>query len=418
MAKTVKRHPKILVVCQHFWPESFRINDICDFLVDKECSVDVLCGLPNYPEGKLYKGYSFFSNFRQKHDGVNIQRVPEIPRGNNTNIRIFLNYVSFPFFSLFYIPWLLTKRYDKILLYQLSPVMMSIAGIIVGKIKKIETTMYVLDLWPENLFSVLDIKNPFLRRLVTKISHWHYRHVDKLIVLSERMKSKIIEVTGNSDNKVIVLPQACEKIYENTEVSSELHDRLKGTFNILYAGNISPAQSFDTIIEADKLLEQDGKHDIRWVIVGNGMSRKQVEEDVQAAGLTSYFLFEGQKPITDIPKYNAEADVLVGCLVKSDLLEATIPAKVMSYIASGKPMALAMDGEVQDLINSKIKCGYAGPTEDAAALAKNITKIYDSTPKQREAMGKNARDYHFKNFERNLILQKLYDFIFDGSQVK
>ena len=164
---------KVLVVCQHYWPESFRINDICDFFIEKECKVDVLCGLPNYPEGKLYKGYSFVRNLRQTHNGISIQRVPEIPRGENTSLRIFLNYISFPFFSLFYIPWLLTKKYDKIFLYQLSPGMMTFAGIIVGKIRRTDMTIYVLDLWPENLFSVLDIQNTFLRKLVTDISHWH-----------------------------------------------------------------------------------------------------------------------------------------------------------------------------------------------------------------------------------------------------
>ncbi|MGZ6005792.1 MAG: glycosyltransferase family 4 protein, partial [Candidatus Saccharimonadales bacterium] len=179
---------KMLVVCQHFWPEAFRINDICDYLLDRNCEIEVLCGIPNYPKGQFFEGYSYFKNRKQIHNGIEVRRALEIPRGSNTNLRIFLNYISFPWASLFHLPRLLTKKYDKIFIYQLSPVMMSIAGIIVGKLKRTETTMYVLDLWPENLFSVLDIKNRFLRALITKISHWHYRHVDKLVVLSEKMK--------------------------------------------------------------------------------------------------------------------------------------------------------------------------------------------------------------------------------------
>ena len=155
---------RILVVCQHFWPESFRINDICDFLIERDCHVEVLCGLPNYPKGELYEGYSWRTNRRQTHNGIEIHRAGEIPRGSNTNFRVFLNYISFPFFSLFQVPKFLFKKFDKILLYQLSPVLMSIAGIIIGKVRRIETTMYVLDLWPENLFSVLPVKNPLLRR--------------------------------------------------------------------------------------------------------------------------------------------------------------------------------------------------------------------------------------------------------------
>ena len=409
-----QRHNKkrLLVICQHYWPESFRLNDIVDFLVDKECDIEVLCGIPNYPAGKFYDGYSYFRNRKQVHNGVSIRRALEIPRGNNTNFRILVNYMSFPFTSLFHIPRLLTKKFDRIFIYQLSPVMMGVSGIIVGKLRHIETAMYVLDLWPENLFSVLDIKNPFARWIVTTISHWHYRHVDKLVVLSEKMKLKLIEVANLPEDKFIVLPQACEKIYEQEISDKQLAARFKTGFNVLFTGNISPAQSFPTIISAAKKIKSQGINDINWIIVGDGMSRKWLEKEVKVNGLTDSFYFEGFKPIEEIPKYTNIADVLIGCLVKSDLLEATIPAKVLSYFAAGRPIVLAMDGEAQDLVNS-IGCGFAGPTEDVEKLVSNIKSVYLATKKERNLMGKRAKDYHFKNFERNLVLNKLYGFIFD-----
>lgn len=404
---------KILIVCQHFWPENFRLNDIADYLLEKDCEIEVLCGIPNYPTGVFFPGYGFFKKRRENRNGIEIRRAFEIPRGDNTNIRIFVNYVSFPISSLFHIPRLLTKKYDKILIYQLSPVLMSIAGIIVGKVKRIETTMYVLDLWPQNLFSVLNIKNTFLRSLVTRISNWHYRQVDKLMVLSETMQRQLIQVTKKPKNKVLVLPQTCEKVYENEIVDKNLSKRFKGGFNIVFAGNISPAQSFETIIGAAKNLKSSGINDIRWIIVGDGMSRKKIEEEVAKEGLGDIFFFEGQKPITDVPRYTTIADALVGCLSKSELLEATIPAKVMSYIASGKPLVLAMDGEVQTLINETIKCGYAGETENADFLAANIKKLYNLPVKKRQELGTRGQAYYFSHFERNLILDKLYSFIFN-----
>jgi len=75
-------------------------------------------------------------------------------------------------------------------------------------------------------------------------------------------------------------------------------------------------------------------------------------------------------------------------------------------------MVLAMDGEVQNLINNAVKCGYVGPTEDPNALAENIKKVYKLSTRQRKAMGDRGRDYHFKHFERNINLKKLHDFIF------
>lgn len=404
----------ILIICQHFWPEQFKINDIADFLGEKNCEIDVLCGIPNYPKGQFFDGYGIFSKRHEIHNGININRVFEIKRGNNSNFRIFLNYISYPIASLFHIPRLLTKKYDKILIYQLSPVMMSIAGIIISKLRHTEMVMMVMDLWPENLFSVINIKNKFLRKLVTKISHWHYRQVDKIVVLSEKMKDQISKITIKNKTKVIVIPQACEKIYETNIIDKDLAKRFKDGFNIVFTGNISPAQSFETILDAAKLLKNDKINDINWIIVGDGMSRKWLESEVEKSGLSKNFFFEGQKPISDMPKYTGIADTLIGCLVKSEMLEATVPAKVYSYIASGKPIALAMDGEVQTLINDTIKCGFAGPAGDADTLYKNIKKLHSLTKSDRDKMGQNARKYHFANLERNLILGRLYDFIFDN----
>lgn len=409
---------RILIVGQHFWPESFRINDIADFLAnEKGCTVDVLCGLPNYPSGKFPEGYGYFKKRHQIHNNIAIRRAFEIPRGNNSNFRIFLNYISFPIASLFHIPFLLTKKYDKIFIYQLSPVMMSIAGIILGKLTRTETTMYVLDLWPENLYSVLDIKTPVLRKILELISHWHYRHVDKLVVLSERMRNKLADVSNQDPQKILVLPQAAEKLYENPVYDNELHRRFKDKFIIVFTGNISPAQSFETMIEAASILKNESYRDIHWVIVGDGMSRSSIQRIIKDRDLLDCFSFEGQRPLEDMPRYTELADVLVGCLVKSDLLEATIPAKVMSYIASGKPLALAMDGEVQNLINNIIRCGFAGPCEDAVTLARNIKNIYKLSKTQRSTLGKHAEQYHTLHYERTILLEKLYNFIFASSKV-
>lgn len=402
---------KILIVCQHFWPESFRLNDIASFLVENGHQVEVLCGLPNYPKGEFALGYSVRGPYHETHNGIDIRRAFEIPRRGNTSLRIFLNYISFPLFSLVHVPRMLMGRYDKIFLYQLSPVMMSLAGIVVGKIRRVETTMYVLDLWPENLYSVLNVQNRMMRSLLERISHWHYRNVDKIVVLSDLMKERLTRVSGLSPDKIAVIPQACEKIYETKVEDPGLMRRFANGFNVVFAGNISPAQSFDTIVDAAGLIRDLGIEDINWIVVGDGMSRADVEEKVRARGLSGNFHFEGQHPVEDIPRYTAVADALVGCLVSSDLLEATIPAKVLSYIASGKPLVLAMDGEVEKLVVEEAKCGLVGPTEDAAVLADNVVKLYQMSPEERSEMGESGRRYHFAHLERNIVLGKLRRFI-------
>lgn len=402
---------KILVICQHFWPENFRITDICEALTENGLEVEVLCGIPNYPKGKFYNGYSIFKNRRQQYKKINVRRVLEIPRGGNSNARIFINYLSFPFFSLCHLPRLLTKKYDKIFLYQLSPVMMSFVGILLGKIKKIETTLYVLDLWPENLFSVLKVKNPLLVKLITSISNWHYKKADKLATVSQGMRDLLIERFHKDPEKIIYLPQFCEQLYENTQKDAEIDNIFKDKFTILFTGNISPAQDFSIMIEAAKQLKSQGLSDLQWVVVGDGMSKEQVEEEIKSKGLDECFRFEGYRPMEKIPFYNASAEVLIACLVKSDLLGLTIPAKIFSYMAAGKPIVTAIDGETQNLIRDA-GCGFVADSGDAAALAKNIRKIYDMGEQERLKLGQNAREYHFKHLQREQNVKKLINFMF------
>ncbi|MCB5281633.1 MULTISPECIES: glycosyltransferase family 4 protein [unclassified Arthrobacter] len=409
---------KMLVVSQHFWPEGFRINDICDYLVENDVDIEVLCGLPNYPKGELFPGYTWRGPYKEKHDGLTIYRAPEIPRGNNSNWRILVNYLSFPVASLLHLPRLMFGKYDKIFLYQLSPVMMTIAGLILSKVRKIESTMYVLDLWPENLFSVLKIKNKFLRLLVERVSHWHYRQADNIIVLSEQMRGKIQGITGLPDAKITVVPQACERLYEQEIHDPELAERLGNGFKVVFTGNISPAQSFETIIDAAETLKSEGLTDISWVIVGDGMSRSSVQGEIALRGLDDEFIFEGHHPVSDIPKYTTLADVLVGCLVKSELLEATIPAKVMSYIASGRPVVLAMDGEVRNLVEDQAQCGLVGPAGNSSTLADNVRSLHALTPEQRRELGARGKAYHLAHLQRTVVLKRLKDFIFNEAQTR
>jgi len=410
MEKKTMISKKILVVCQHFWPETFRINDLCEGFVEHGLEVDVLCGEPNYPKGEWFEGYGALKNRHQNYRGIHIHRTFEIKRGNNSNFRIFVNYITFPIASIFHVPGLLGKKYDKVLIYSLSPVYMGIAGILVGKLQKIEIITYVMDLWPENLYSVLNFKNRFIRKLLMSSSTWFYKKTDKLICLSKHAIEILKERTGKSDESFCYIPQCCEKVYETPIYDRELEARFAKGFNVVYTGNISPAQDFPTILQAAEQLKCEGYY-INWIIVGDGMSYKEVRAAVRERGLSDSFFFEGVKPVEDIPKYTAIASCLVACLVKSPLLDCTVPAKVMSYIASGRPVVLAMDGEANALINES-GCGLACVSGDAEGLAGNIRKIYSLSNEERAQMGEQGRKLHFEQFERNANLKKLLDFVF------
>lgn len=403
---------RILIISQHFWPENFRISDIATGFVENDIEVDVICGIPNYPNGIVPEGYGWFRNKKQDFNGATVYRTWEIVRKGNSNIRIFLNYISYPFFAAFKVLGFLGKKYDAVFCYETSPVYMIFPAIVYSKLKRVPLTTYVLDLWPENLYSVLKIQNRFLRALVKSTSHWHYKRCDKLIAMSPSLNDTLVKITGKPKEKVATIPQYCEKFYEQDIHNRELEEKYKDFFRIVYAGNISPAQNVEVAVDAAVLLKNDGIKDIKFIIVGDGMSKKDIENYVKEKDVREYFDFLGSKPVTDMPVYHTLADALFAPLAKSDDLGLTIPAKVTSYMAGGRPVLTCIDGEGSYVIE-KANAGLTAPSGDSRALYRNIVRLYSMSRAERDAMGANARRYHLQHHSRDKVLGQLIDFILD-----
>ena len=82
---------KLLVISQYYYPEQFRINEVCAELVHRGHKITVLTGRPNYPEGEVYPGYEHLK--REEHEGVEILRCQIAPRKQGA-VRLAWNYLS------------------------------------------------------------------------------------------------------------------------------------------------------------------------------------------------------------------------------------------------------------------------------------------------------------------------------------
>ena len=401
---------KILVVCQHYWPENFRINDIVKGFLERGAEVDVLCGQPNYPAGEFFEGYDSHTVKEEKHDGVTVYRTFEIKRGNNSNIRIFLNYITFPIAGWFRAGKLMNKGYDRIFIYEISPVYMAIPGLRIGKKRHIPTVMYVLDIWPQNLYSVLDIRNRFLRRILYRTSMKVYEKPDRLITVSEKMRQYFSEKLGRPEDQITVVPQSPEKLYEERKSNPQLRKKYKGGFNIVFTGNISPAQNFDMVTDAAVILKEEGFSDIRFIIVGDGMSANDLRESVEHKGLQDMFFFEGFRPIGEMPEYADIADALLATLKSEGVEDFSIPAKVTSYMASGKPLLIAMEGEINGIVQ-EAACALTSDPDEPEELSSNIRRLYRMSEEERKEMGERAFAYQQEHFERNKTIDQILDVI-------
>ncbi len=415
---------KILIVTQHFWPENFRINDIVQGFLDEGLIVDVLCGLPNYPKGEWFDGYTSKGPMLETYHGANVYRVKEIPRKGNTSIRIFLNYISYPITASLALGRL-SGGYDAILCYNTSPVLMSFPAILASRKFKAPLTNYVLDIWPENLYSVLDIKNKFLRNIASAVSDWHYKRADKLIAMSKGLENRLLERVGKNNAKkclltekqYTVIPQYCEDFYAIPSCDETLKAENNGKFTLMFAGNFSPAQSLDTAILAMKHIKEvlrekyNNLPPIQLLLVGDGMSKTELVQLVNEHNLNDIVRFYGSVSPESIPALSGAVDALLVSLSDSPDLGLTVPAKLASCMAAAKPLLVSINGE--GAISASASGGaFVSEAKNAEKLAENLCKLALLPLAERQKMGKLAFNYYETNYKRDKLLKELIEFIF------
>ena len=408
--------PRLLLVTQHFWPESFKVSDLAEGLVELGIEVDVLCGLPNYPLGEWFDGYSENGPFDEVHNGVRLYRSREIPRTGNTSKTIFLNYVSWPLYAARAIKRL-PGQYDAVLCYNTSPVLMMWPAIRAARRFKIPLVEYVLDLWPENLFSVLEISNALLRKLALRVSDWHYKNAERIIVLSDGMREKLVQRIGfdcpsrctQSRRDFVVIPQYCEEFYDAGEAAANKRD--DSSFTLAFAGNLSPAQDLEGILDsfaaARSALRENGTS-LRFLIYGNGMSRDSIKDKIQSLELQDSVEMHDPVPPEEIPEIFQQVDALLVSLSNSPSLGLTIPAKLSSCMASRKPLLVSITGagaEAARQSGGALVCD-AG---DRQQMTENIVELATMPRERLAALGEKSYDYYVAHYKRSVIIKKIAD---------
>ena len=395
---------RILVVSQYFWPESFRVNDLVQGLVERGHEITVLTGKPNYPEGSFFPGYGFFRPVRERYGTAEVLRVPLIPRGRGGRVALSLNYLSFVFFACLLGPFLCRGRYDLIFVFEPSPVTVGLPAILLKRLKKLPIVFWVQDLWPESLSATHAVRSEMVLGWVAKMVRYIYRRCDRILVTS-RMFEPRVRAVGGDKLDVLYWPQWAESLYRPMELEEDApeRDEMPPGFRVMFAGNIGAAQSFETVLAAAERLRE---HDVSWVIVGDGRMRSWVEERTAEAGLTEKVRLLGTRPGAQMPRYLALADVLLVTLRREPIFSLTIPGKVQSYLAGGRPIVASLDGEGARVVRES-GAGIAAPAQDPGALAEAILTLSRKSPEDRAEMGRRGRAYFEEHFEREKLLDRL-----------
>lgn len=396
---------RVLIVSQYFYPENFKSNDIAFELSKRGYQVDVMASIPNYPEGVFYKGYGLFHKRKETVDGVRIYRVFNTPRGRKASkAGLAFNYVSYAFNASLWAVWfsVFKKKYDAIIVHQVSPITQAIPAIVLGKLTRAKVYTWVLDVWPEAFISATHINKPGIIKIFDKITNWVYKGSYKILISSRRFVDSISK-KGDYADKIIYFPNWSEDMMLKGDTVSI--PEMPNGFIIMVAGTMGVSQNLESIVEAANLLRD--VTEVKWVFIGDGSRRWWLEEYIREHRLEKTVYWLGRHPYHTMPSFYAKADALLVTLNENyDDLRMVVPARLQSYMSAGKPV-LAMIGPGGREIVEEADCGYAVGGNDYEGLADVIRNKVLTDKDGFADKGKNGREYFLKNFTKDNCIDSL-----------
>jgi colanic acid biosynthesis glycosyl transferase WcaI len=353
--------------------------------------VEVLTGLPNYPMGKIYPGYSIFRSGKELIDGIKVTRSPLYPSHDGSSVKRVLNYISFAMSSTFR-GLTLGKRADAILVYS-SPATSAIPAMCFKLFFKTPYVLLVQDLWPESVIETGMIKPgralSFVKVVLTWFDSISTKHASSILVISPGMKRNLVK-RGVPKEKIIVMYNWCDekRIYPRAP-SGNLRRELKispDKLLLLYGGNQGKAQALDQWIDAMSTLPTAGN--LEMVFIGNGTDREILVNKVDLLSLENVHFLDSM-PLEKFLDFASDADYMMLSLEPKPIFEITIPSKLQTSLAMGKPILGFVAGDTKALIE-EYGCGIVAREHSVDGLIELMHQASYLNVSQRECLSASA----------------------------
>lgn len=401
---------KILFISQYYPPEigaaSNRIGYFAGFLAASGHEVSVLTSCPSYPGERPYEGYKNKFNLKIE-DAVKVYRTRIFLSAKKNALGRLAHYLSFVISSV-----IKRKKIEKpdVIIATSPPLFTAITGVIFKKLWQVPLMTDIRDIWPESVESVGAVKNKALLAQGSKLAIWIYKNSDRISATSPGIKKKILQASHSSNVKISIFPNGAELDLFNSQtqqqknLSAQIRHRygIGEKFLVLYTGNLGLAQAPEIFVKAARLLSENP--DVVFLIVGEGVLRRKIEQDAKDRNLTN-IIFTGPLPRSDMPAFISSADVCVIPYKKSDTFKNTLPSKMFDYMAGAKPLIINLDGEAAELIK-QAGCGIITREESASSLLDAILYL-KKNPDVAAEMGEKGREFVEKNYRREIIAGQL-----------
>ncbi len=382
--------PRVLLLTQWFDPEpTFKGLVFARELLRLGFDVEVVTGFPNYPGGKVYSGYKIKLIQRECIDGVQITRLPLYPNHDQSAVKRVLNYASFAASVLVY-GLFMAKRPDVMYAYH-PPLTVGVAASMIRWVRGIPLVYDIQDMWPDTLRATGMLNNPRALALVGRVCHWVYKRVDQLVVLSPGFKRLLVK-RGVPHSKVdVIYNWADESALMSSMGTLPLAFPAADQFKVVFAGNMGKAQALDAVLDAAAILQTRGSR-ASFVMLGGGVEVSHLKTRALEMKLGNV-VFLPPVPMSEVGTVLAAADVLLVHLRKDPLFEITIPSKTQAYMAVGKPLLMAVNGDAADLVR-QARCGLTAESENPQALADAVDALAAMSADELKTMGDNAISFY------------------------
>lgn len=392
---------KILLISQYFPPEmgalAARSYEHSLRWVQMGHHVTVICGTPNYPDGKIYGGFHNCLFQRQNVNGIEVIRTWVLPKPNRNAWERISNYISF--FITAVLGGIRSSKPD-IVIGSSPQLLIALAAYVIARIKRVPFVFEVRDLWPESIAASGPTSNKRLIRALTAIANFLYQRADKIVVVTQPFKEYLGRMRGIDEGKIAVIPNGIDlaafgsKGHGCGDIRREC--AVEGEFVVSYIGNIGAAHGIGTVLEAAAGLREE--KDIVFLLVGDGAEREKLEEERDHRELDNV-IFVGRRPKEEVPAFLEASDVSLVLLRKREVFKTVIPTKMLESMAMAKPIVLGVEGEAKRIIE-EAGAGLPIAPESPAELVDAIRRLRGN-PVLRASLGGKGREYIERLYDRD-----------------
>lgn len=401
----------ILFLTDNFPPEvnapaTRSFDHINEWIKDEDVKITVITCFPNFPKGKIFKGYKQKLYSVEYFNGIRVIRVLTYIAKNKGLYKRVLDYLSFSIMSFIVGCFL---NFDIIV--ATSPQFFTTwTGCLLSKVKKVSWVFELRDLWPESILALNAINNKFLIKFLEKIELFLYKDSKKIISLTNSFKHDLIS-RGIESEKIVTIPNGVNLDFFNNKkriiIEDEIQKVIQNKFVVGYFGTHGISHGLEFII---KSIPKIKPKNIFFLFIGDGSEKEKLEDLAKNISIKNILFLENVSK-EKILKYYKFIDVSLVCLRNKLAFKKVIPSKIFEACALRKPILLGVDGEAKDILEN-YQAGLSFKPENFNDFERNLISLMDKEIYNKCKIGcsKLAKSFSRKKLAKKMLeeLKKTY----------